>query len=112
MHLEQSTSHHHDCCTESLGEHEINALNTCIEESSKVNVIERNSLYCICHYVAHKEKNMIMDPNEIGSENESEFLRNVTRGKLFDFSLYCIVAINASVTRRTHTVNQEISDYM
>ena len=36
----------------------------------------------ICRYIAQKEKNMIRDPNEIGSTNESELSRNVTRRKL------------------------------
>ena len=81
-----------------MGEYETDALNTCIEESSNLNKIKRSSLDCICGYVAHKEKNMIMDLNDIGSKNKSELLRNATREKLdfpkeelFDFSLHLYI---------------------
>ena len=82
LNQKRSSSHHYDSyCIEILGEHENDALNECIEESSKLNEIERSSLYYICGYVAHKQKNMNKDPNQIGSKNELESQRHVTREK-------------------------------
>lgn len=105
-----------------MGEHETDALNTYIEESSKLNKIKRSSLNCICGYVAHKEKNIIMDLKDIGSKNKSELLRNATREKfefpkeeLFDLSLYLYIYYKCpsrkACTNRLTKRLQVMSDY-
>ena len=82
LNLEQSFLHYDDCCTEKLEEHEIDALNKFVEESSKLNWIERSSWYYIYCYVAHKKKTMIMNTNEIESKTKWEFLTNMTKGEI------------------------------
>ena len=45
LNLEQSSAHHTDCCEVNLEEHEIVALNTCVEESLWLDETEHSSLH-------------------------------------------------------------------
>ena len=76
--LKQSSWHHRDsCCTEWLREHEIDALNRCIEESSNFNEIERSALYYMW-LRSSQWKNIIINPKWLkvkANENFWEMLQ-------------------------------------
>ena len=90
------------CCAGSLDDRDedLDSLDSCFENSSKLNEVERSALYYICGYVTFKEKLPSTVPsNDNGidlADNGNEFTINVSRGKLkhpdcklFDYSLYC-----------------------
>jgi hypothetical protein len=76
---------HNDCCDVDLKdcEYELELIESCFEGASALNVTEKSTLYYICGYIAHKEKIVCTDANDLVSlPEESEFTIKLSRGKL------------------------------
>ena len=72
------------CCSQDLeaNDEDIELVETCFTESSNLNEEERSSLYYISGYVAYKEGLGIPTNESATTTADSEFLRQVSRGKL------------------------------
>ena len=92
IHLEK------ECCAVEFKDNveDLDLLNECFQQSANLSEEEKASLYYICGYVTYKEGLPSADGEQDNiSLPESEFLRNVYRGKLcypseelYDFSQY------------------------
>ena len=74
-----------DCCAVDLkdSESDLELIETCFEDACALNVTEKSMLYYICGYIAHKEKIVCSDVNDVVSLlEESEFTVKLLRGKL------------------------------
>ena len=69
-----------ECCSQPLNEEELDNLDN-FSEASKLNEIERSSLYYISGYICHKEQ-LQSEPAPTYDIAASEFTTNVSRGKL------------------------------
>ena len=101
--IQQSNEVERSCCVEDLesNDDDIELVDSCFLESSSLNEEERSTLYYISGYVAYKQGLGVAAPDNAYS-TDSEFLTNVSRGKLshppgdlFDFSLYCYTFFKA-----------------
>ena len=74
-----------DCCMLNLkdSESDLELIESCFEEASTLNVIEKSTLYYICGSVARKEGIVCTDAGDVVSlPPESEFTLTLSRGKL------------------------------
>ena len=81
-------------------------VENCFSDSTNLNDEERSTLYYISGYVAYKE-GLGVTPSEEISGSISEFLTNVSRGKLchspsdlYDYSLYCYAFFKVKCERK------------
>ena len=103
LEIQQSNEVERSCCVEDLesNDDDIELVDSCFLESSSLNEEERSTVYYISGYVAYKQGLGVAAPDNAYS-TASEFLTNVSRGKLshppgdlFDFSLYCYTFFKA-----------------
>ena len=98
----ESVAENTQCCAGSFDDRDedLDSLDSCFENSSKLNEVERSALYYICGYITFKEKlppTVPSNDNDIDlTDNSNEFTCLVSRGrlkhpdcKLYDYSLYC-----------------------
>ena len=84
LEVESKNDHINDeCCTSRLNEHEVEMLDACFDNSSKLCEAEKSNVYYVSGYVAAKERLSIKtDEVEEKDRKYSEFTSLVSRGKL------------------------------
>ena len=106
--IQQSEKESDPCCLYNLESNDdhLELVDSCFSEASNINEEERSTLYYISGYVAYKEGLGISGP-EREFDVVSEFLKNVSRGKLsyppqdlYDLSLYYYTFFKAMPTKR------------
>ena len=87
-----SEGNYDSCCNSDFTSEEVELLDNAVENSEKISLSEKSTLLYICGYIAYKEN---LSHSSQFSEEDSEFTRLVSRGKLsfpptdlFQFSIF------------------------
>ena len=108
LEIQQSDSFEQKCCLDNIesNDDDIELVENSFVDSSNLNDEEGSTLYSISGYVAYKG-GLGVTPVEVNDSSVSEFLTNVSRGKLsyppsdlYDFSLYCYAFFKVKCERK------------